>query len=96
MCDATWTNAEAAVACRMVGYEGGTSTNVVDLRPEDFTDVFKWDIECNGDEEMLEDCSVTKTANPTTCSPGNIAQVRCEPDTGKIFVLVIIQVINLI
>ena len=87
MCDATWTNTEVAVACRMLGYEGGTATTVVDLAPEDLTDVFQWDIVCNGDEMRLDNCTINKMDNPTTCAPENIPQVRCGPDTGKIFLL---------
>eukprot|EP00057_Strongylocentrotus_purpuratus_P006330 XP_011660804.1 PREDICTED: neurotrypsin-like [Strongylocentrotus purpuratus] len=80
ICDQTWTDKEAAVACRMQGYEGGTATNVVDLAPEDSTDIFQWDVVCDGDEERLEDCTVTKRDNPTSCAPENIAQVRCGPN----------------
>eukprot|EP00057_Strongylocentrotus_purpuratus_P002472 XP_003724597.1 PREDICTED: scavenger receptor cysteine-rich domain superfamily protein [Strongylocentrotus purpuratus] len=80
ICDQTWTDKEATVACRMQGYEGGTATNVVDLGPEDSTDIFQWDIVCNGDEERLEDCTVTKRDTPTSCAPENIAQVRCGPN----------------
>ncbi|XP_030843797.1 neurotrypsin [Strongylocentrotus purpuratus] len=81
ICDQTWTNNEAAVACRMQGYEGGTATKVVDLAREDYTDNFQWDIVCDGDEERLGDCPVSnKEDNPTSCDPNNIAQVRCEPN----------------
>ena len=86
ICDQTWTDKEAAVACRMQGYEGGTATNVADLGPEDSTDIFQWDIVCDGDEERLEDCTVTKRDTPTLCAPENIAQVRCGPNKGKISV----------
>ncbi|XP_030843773.1 deleted in malignant brain tumors 1 protein isoform X1 [Strongylocentrotus purpuratus] len=80
ICDQTWTDKEAAVTCRMLGYEGGTATKVVDLEPEDSTDIFQWDIVCDGDEERLEDCTVTKGDTSTSCAPENVAQVRCGPN----------------
>ncbi|XP_030844166.1 scavenger receptor cysteine-rich domain superfamily protein-like [Strongylocentrotus purpuratus] len=83
ICDQTWTDKEAAVACRMQGYECGTATKVVDLGPEVSTNILQWDIVCNGNEERLKDCTVTKRDNPTSCTPENIAQVRCGPKEGK-------------
>ncbi|XP_041453020.1 scavenger receptor cysteine-rich domain superfamily protein-like [Lytechinus variegatus] len=80
LCDDTWTNREASAVCRMIGYESGTAVRVIGMIPDTFDDVFQWDFVCAGDEERLEDCTVTKRENPTTCAPGSIAQVRCGPN----------------
>ncbi|XP_063969835.1 scavenger receptor cysteine-rich domain superfamily protein-like [Lytechinus pictus] len=80
LCDGSWTNREASVVCRMIGYESGTVARVIGVIPDTFDDVFQWDVVCAGDEERLEDCTVTKRETPTTCAPGNIAQIRCGPN----------------
>nr|XP_054774524.1 scavenger receptor class A member 5-like [Lytechinus pictus] len=83
LCDGSWTNREASVVCRMIGYESGTVARVIGVIPDTFDDVFQWDVVCAGDEERLEDCTVTKRETPTTCAPGNIAQIRCGPNESK-------------
>ena len=76
VCDNQWTNMDATVVCRMLGYDvPGTAHNESFFGPgtgEIFLDV----IYCDGTEETLDDCLMPYTW-AYSCLTGGEAGVSC-------------------
>eukprot|EP00057_Strongylocentrotus_purpuratus_P018205 XP_011672679.1 PREDICTED: scavenger receptor cysteine-rich domain superfamily protein [Strongylocentrotus purpuratus] len=78
ICDPDWSDKEADVTCRQLGYQYGRSEKPVSLGPLSGT-IYYLDYHCNGTEEQIGDCVYTLKSNDVQCNPDHIAQVFCGP-----------------
>jgi len=75
VCDKGFGWAEAQVACRMLGYDTGIAERRSTYGDAELDEEFwRSDLECNGDEESLEDCPGNE--NPS-CGRTEVAGVFC-------------------
>jgi len=80
VCDDFWWYPDAQVACRQLGYTGGTPINRYG-RPDNYPDVPFWmdDVKCDGDELKLADCRTPGWGvHNCTVDPAEDAAVTCE------------------
>ncbi|XP_071498165.1 scavenger receptor cysteine-rich domain-containing protein DMBT1-like [Diadema antillarum] len=84
VCDDDWTESDATVVCRQLGYGTATETiqNVAGRFDQSLrTDLFLTNPQCTGDEETLTQCAFGGSALRTNCNSGNIVGVVCSaPD----------------
>ncbi|XP_072169133.1 antigen WC1.1-like [Diadema setosum] len=74
LCTSEWSDAEAAVTCRQLGYSQGSSQRAVDVRSVSGLMVTR-NYDCTGQENLLNECSLSPDSTP--CSAENLAQVTC-------------------
>lgn len=86
VCDDSWGDSDALVACRMLGYRQGTAIQSAAL--SDSTKKIWLDrVECNGNEINIADC-IHYPWGTTTCSRGQEARAQCSnpyPVDARIF-----------
>eukprot|EP00092_Neocalanus_flemingeri_P017447 GFUD01018873.1.p1 GENE.GFUD01018873.1~~GFUD01018873.1.p1 ORF type:complete len:621 (+),score=132.83 GFUD01018873.1:14-1876(+) len=73
VCDDSWGSNDAVVACRMLGYPSGTPTSRSQFGSVPSVFIFD-DVNCNGDEESLFECSYNPNDN---CGSNEGAGVIC-------------------
>ena len=82
VCDDHWDTRDGEVVCRQLGFSGlarVTSNSHFGSVPSSFV---MDDVECNGDEDRLEDCSATWNYEDN-CSGSEGAGVVCLTGDGK-------------
>nr|XP_054774505.1 neurotrypsin-like [Lytechinus pictus] len=78
ICDSDWSDKEADVLCRQLGYQHGSNEKPVSLGPLSGT-IYYHDYHCIGTEDQIGDCTFTVVPRADRCDPDHIAQVVCGP-----------------
>ncbi|XP_022087751.1 deleted in malignant brain tumors 1 protein-like [Acanthaster planci] len=78
VCDDSWGLEEAQVACRMLGFPGAVAARSGACYGQGSGDIFLDDVDCDGSEESLLDCTFTDRFNHN-CQHSEDAGVVCQP-----------------
>ncbi|XP_078394854.1 uncharacterized protein LOC144678793 isoform X2 [Cetorhinus maximus] len=74
ICAKQWTNRDAMVVCRQLGFSGPALATRVDVSQQDIQQAIPY-IKCKGDEMTLQDCDVRRTGK---CANSERAAVICQ------------------
>ncbi|XP_041452747.1 deleted in malignant brain tumors 1 protein-like [Lytechinus variegatus] len=78
ICDSDWSDIEADILCRQLGYQHGSNEKPVSLGPLSGT-IHYHDYHCIGTEDQIGDCTFTVVPRADRCNSDHIAQVVCGP-----------------
>ena len=81
-CDDGWNDAGARVACRQLGFAGGTATDESAFGLISPVSFYIRRLACDGDEATLLDCTHELQTTQTPCHFSERAGVRCTAGTG--------------
>ncbi|XP_072365099.1 uncharacterized protein [Scyliorhinus torazame] len=74
ICAKQWTNRDAMVVCRQLGFNGPALATRVEVSQQDMPEAIPY-IKCNGDEMTLQDCDIRRSGK---CTTSERAAVICQ------------------
>ncbi|GFR64782.1 deleted in malignant brain tumors 1 protein, partial [Elysia marginata] len=86
ICNDGWSDEDAAVACKQLGYSGGNSyTHYFSRFSSTMGPFWTSNITCQGTESNLDDCTYHKFGEMTECKSGHYAGVLCHEGSNLEF-----------